>query len=64
MKYYGIQNEVKAFVNQLQSNSGIHPSSIVLKTLNTNFENLKRTTSTKLGYSDVYSLYTGISGLK
>jgi len=56
MKYYGIQNEVKAYINRLQSEQGITVSSSVLKTLNDRVESLKRSgdwSRYSLGFNDV-----------
>jgi hypothetical protein len=56
MKYYGVQNEVKAYINRLQSEQGITVSSSVLKTLNDRVEALKKSgdwSRYSLGFNDV-----------
>jgi hypothetical protein len=55
MKYYGIQNEVKSYINRLQSEQGITVSSGVLKTLNDRVESLKKSgvwSQFSLGFND------------
>jgi len=55
MKYYGVQNEVKAYINRLQSEQGITVSSSVLKTINDRVEALKRSgdwSRYSLGFND------------
>jgi hypothetical protein len=56
MKYYGIQNEVKAYANRLQSEQGIAISSSDLKALNDRVEALKKSgvwSRFSLGFNDV-----------
>jgi len=56
MKYYGIQNEVKAYLNRLQSEQGISASPSVIKTLNDRVEALKKSgvwSQFSLGFNDV-----------
>lgn len=56
MKYYGIQNEVKSYINRLQSEQGIAVSSSVIKTINDRVEALKKSgdwSRFSLGFNDV-----------
>ena len=56
MKYYGIQNEVKSYINRLQSEQGITVSSSVIKTINDRVEALKKSgdwSRFSLGFNDV-----------
>jgi hypothetical protein len=41
-RYYGVQNEVKAYCNRLQNETSIVVTPSVLKTLNDRVESLKR----------------------
>jgi L-lysine 2,3-aminomutase len=60
MKYYGIQNEVKAYVNRLQSEQGITVSSSVLKAINDRVEALKKTTTKLISYNDINTIYLSL----
>jgi hypothetical protein len=56
MKYYGIQNEVKAYINRLQDENGIFVSTSDIKTINDRVESLKRSgvwSRFSLGFNDV-----------
>lgn len=56
MKYYGIQNEVKAYINRLQDENGIFVSASDIKTINDRVESLKRSgvwSRFSLGFNDV-----------
>ena len=56
MKYYGIQNEVKSYINRLQSEQGIVASPSTIKTINDRVENLKKSgvwSQYSLGFNDV-----------
>ena len=56
MKYYGIQNEVKSYINRLQSEQGIAVSSSVIKSINDRVEALKKSgdwSRFSLGFNDV-----------
>jgi hypothetical protein len=56
MKYYGIQNEVKAYINRLQDENGIFVSMNDIKTINDRVESLKRSgvwSRFSLGFNDV-----------
>ena len=56
MKYYGIQNEVKAYINRLQDENGIFVSTATVKTINDRVESLKRSgdwSRFSLGFNDV-----------
>jgi hypothetical protein len=55
MKYYGIQNEVKAYINRLQAENGIIVSPSTAKTINDRVESLKRSgdwSRFSLGFND------------
>ncbi len=55
MKYYGIQNEVKAYINRLQAENGIIVSPSTVKTINDRVESLKRSgdwSRFSLGFND------------
>ena len=55
MKYYGIQNEVKAYINRLQDENGIFVSVSDIKTINDRVESLKRSgvwSRFSLGFND------------
>jgi hypothetical protein len=55
MKYYGIQNEVKAYINRLQDENGIFVSTTTIKTINDRVESLKRSgvwSRFSLGFND------------
>jgi len=55
MKYYGIQNEVKAYINRLQIENGISVSPSTVKTINDRVESLKRSgdwSRFSLGFND------------
>ena len=55
MKYYGIQNEVKAYINRLQAENGISVSPYTVKTINDRVESLKRSgdwSRFSLGFND------------
>ena len=55
MKYYGIQNEVKAYINRLQDENGIFVSTATVKTINDRVESLKRSgvwSRFSLGFND------------
>ena len=55
MKYYGIQNEVKAYINRLQDENGIFVSASDIKTINDRVESLKRSgvwSRFSLGFND------------
>jgi len=55
MKYYGIQNEVKAYINRLQAENGISVSPSTVKTINDRVESLKRSgvwSRFSLGFND------------
>jgi hypothetical protein len=60
MKYYGIQNEVKAYINRLQSEQGITVSSSVLKNINDRVEALKKTTTRLISYNDINTIYLSL----
>jgi hypothetical protein len=56
MKFYGIQNEVKAYINRLQDENGIFVSNTTVKTINDRVESLKRSgvwSRFSLGFNDV-----------
>jgi hypothetical protein len=56
MKFYGIQNEVKAYINRLQDENGIFVSASDIKTINDRVESLKRSgdwSRFSLGFNDV-----------
>ena len=56
MKYYGIQNEVKSYINRLQSEQGIVLSPSAIKTINDRVESLKKSgvwSRFSLGFNDV-----------
>lgn len=56
MKYYGIQNEVKSYINRLQSEQGIVASPSAIKTINDRVESLKKSgvwSRFSLGFNDV-----------
>jgi hypothetical protein len=56
MKFYGIQNEVKAYINRLQDENGIFVSTATVKTINDRVESLKRSgvwSRFSLGFNDV-----------
>lgn len=56
MKYYGIQNEVKSYINRLQDENGIFVSTSDIKTINDRVESLKRSgdwSRFSLGFNDV-----------
>jgi len=56
MKYYGIQNEVKSYINRLQSEQGIVVSSSAIKAINDRVESLKKSgdwSRYSLGFNDV-----------
>jgi hypothetical protein len=56
MKYYGIQNEVKAYINRLQDENNIYVSPSTVKTINDRVEGLKRSgdwSRFSLGFNDV-----------
>jgi len=56
MKYYGIQNEVKSYINRLQSEQGIVVSSSAIKAINDRVESLKKSgdwSRFSLGFNDV-----------
>jgi hypothetical protein len=56
MKFYGIQNEVKAYINRLQDENGIFVSVNDVKTINDRVESLKRSgvwSRFSLGFNDV-----------
>ena len=56
MKYYGIQNEVKSYINRLESEQGIAASPSVIKTLNDRVESLKKSgvwSQFALGFNDI-----------
>lgn len=55
MRYYGVQNEVKSYLNRLQSEDGVEPSPSTIKTLNDRVESLKRSgvwSQYSLGFND------------
>lgn len=55
MKYYGIQNEVKAYINRLQDENGIFVSTANIKNINDRVESLKRSgdwSRLSLGFND------------
>lgn len=55
MKYYGIQNEVKAYINRLQVENGIAVAPSTVKTINDRVESLKRSgdwSRFSLGFND------------
>lgn len=55
VRYYGVQNEVKSYLNRLQSEDGIEPSPGTIKTLNDRVESLKRSgvwSQYSLGFND------------
>lgn len=55
MRYYGIQNEVKSYLNRLQSEEGIEVSPSTVKTLNDRVESLKKSgiwSQYGLGFND------------
>jgi hypothetical protein len=55
MKFYGIQNEVKAYINRLQDENGIFVSTATVKTINDRVESLKRSgdwSRFSLGFND------------
>lgn len=60
MKYYGIQNEVKAYVNRLQSEQGISVSNVKIKALNVQVESLKKTTKRLISYDDINTIYLSL----
>jgi len=56
MRYYGIQNEVKAYMNRLQSEQGISVPLSAVKTINDRVEALKKSgewSRYSLGFNDV-----------
>jgi hypothetical protein len=56
MKYYGVQNEVKSYINRLQDENGIFVSSATVKTINDRVESLKNSgvwSRYSLGFNDV-----------
>jgi hypothetical protein len=56
MKYYGIQNEVKSYINRLQSEQGITVSLSAIKSINDRVESLKKSgdwSRFSLGFNDV-----------
>ena len=56
MRYYGIQNEVKAYINRLQTENGINVSPSTVKTINDRVESLKDSgvwSRFSLGFNDV-----------
>lgn len=56
MRYYGIQNEVKSYLNRLQSEDGIEVSPSTIKTINDRVESLKRSgvwSQYGLGFNDL-----------
>ena len=56
MKYYGIQNEVKAYINRLQDENGITVSPFNIKTINDRVESLKKSgvwSRFSLGFNDI-----------
>jgi hypothetical protein len=60
MKYYGIQNEVKSYLNRLQSEQGITVSITKIKALNDQVESLKKTTKKLLSYNDINTIYLSL----
>lgn len=42
MRYYGIQNEVKAYLNRLQSETSIQVTPSIVKNLNDRVESFKK----------------------
>jgi hypothetical protein len=60
MKYYGIQNEVKAYVNRLQSEQGITVPTVKIKALNDRVEALKKTTTRLISYNDINTIYLSL----
>jgi hypothetical protein len=60
MKYYGIQNEVKAYFNRLLSESGIFASTNTVKIVNDRVESLKKTTNRLITYSDIDTIYKSL----
>jgi hypothetical protein len=55
MRYYGIQNEVKAYLNRLQSETSIQITPSIVKTLNDRVESLKKSgvwSQFGLGFND------------
>jgi len=60
MKYYGIQNEVKSYINRLQSEQGITASTAKIKALNDQVENLKKTTKRLISYNDINTIYLSL----
>lgn len=58
MRYYGTQNEVKAYLNRLQSETSIQVTPSIVKTLNDRVESLKRSgvwSQYGLGFNDIDS---------
>jgi hypothetical protein len=56
MRYYGTQNEVKAYLNRLQSETTIQVTPSIVKTLNDRVESLKKSgvwSQYSLGFNDV-----------
>ena len=60
MKYYGIQNEVKSYINRLQSEQGITIPTAKIKALNDQVENLKKTTKRLISYNDINTIYLSL----
>lgn len=60
MKYYGIQNEVKAYINRLQDENGIFVSVSDIKTINDRVESLKKITKRLITYSDIDAIYRSL----
>ena len=60
MKYYGIQNEVKAYINRLLSEQGITVSNVKIKALNVQVEALKKTTKRLISYDDINTIYLSL----
>lgn len=55
MRYYGVQNEVKSYLNRLQSEAGLQVSVSTVKTLNDRVESLKKSgvwSQYGLGFND------------
>lgn len=56
MRYYGTQNEVKAYLNRLQSETTIQVNPFIVKTLNDRVESLKKSgvwSQYGLGFNDI-----------
>ena len=60
MKYYGIQNEVKSYINRLLSEQGISVSNVKIKALNVQVEALKKTTKRLISYDDINTIYLSL----